>query len=46
MMQRVRRFMSLPILCAAGVLTIIPGAILIFFVRRHLARGFSMGRVG
>ena len=39
-------FVHLPILCAAGVLTIVPGAILVFFVRRHLARGFSMGRVG
>jgi len=39
-------FVHLPILCAAGILTILPGAILVFFVRRHLARGFSMGRVG
>jgi len=39
-------FVHLPILSAAGVLTIIPGAILVFFVRKHLARGFSMGRVG
>lgn len=39
-------FVHLPILCAAGVLTIVPGTILIFFVRHHLARGFSMGRVG
>jgi len=39
-------FVHLPILCAAGALTIIPGAILVFFVRKHLARGFSMGRVG
>jgi len=38
-------FVHLPILSAAGVLTIIPGIILVFFVRRHLARGFSMGRV-
>lgn len=39
-------FVHLPILCAAGVLTIIPGLVLVYFVRRHLARGLSMGRVG
>ncbi len=39
-------FVHLPILCAAGVLTILPGLALVFFVRHHLARGLSMGRVG
>lgn len=39
-------FVHLPILCAAGVLTIIPGLFLVYFVRHHLARGLSMGRVG
>lgn len=39
-------FVHLPILCAAGVLTILPGLALVFFVRRHLASGLSMGRVG
>lgn len=39
-------FVHLPILCAAGVLTIVPGLFLVYFVRHHLARGLSMGRVG
>lgn len=39
-------FVHLPILCAAGVLTILPGAGLVYFVRHHLASGLSMGRVG
>lgn len=33
------------VIAAAGILTIIPGAILIFFVRDYLAKGFAMGRV-
>jgi len=33
------------LLAAAGVLTIIPGAIVIWFVRDHIARGFALGRV-
>jgi len=33
------------VLAAAGVLTIIPGALVIWFVRNHIAKGFSMGRV-
>ena len=33
------------LLAAAGVLTIIPGAIVIWFVRNHIARGFALGRV-
>jgi glycerol transport system permease protein len=33
------------VLAAAGVLTIIPGAIVIYFVRHYIAKGFAMGRV-
>ena len=33
------------LLAAAGVLTIVPGAIVIWFVRNNLAKGFAMGRV-
>jgi glycerol transport system permease protein len=33
------------LLAAAGVLTILPGAIVIWFVRNHIARGFALGRV-
>ncbi|MEM9488870.1 MAG: carbohydrate ABC transporter permease [Myxococcota bacterium] len=33
------------LLAAAGVLTIVPGALVIWFVRNHLARGFALGRV-
>ncbi|MCZ6458542.1 MAG: carbohydrate ABC transporter permease [Gammaproteobacteria bacterium] len=33
------------LLAAAGVLTIVPGVILVWFVRRHLVKGFAMGRV-
>lgn len=33
------------VIAAAGILTIIPGAILIYFVRNYLAKGFAMGRV-
>lgn len=33
------------VLAAAGVLTIIPGALVIWFVRKHIARGFALGRV-
>ncbi len=32
-------------LAAAGVLTLIPGALVIYFVRNNLARGFALGRV-
>ncbi len=39
-------FVHLPILCAAGVLTIIPGLAMVYFVRNYLASGLSMGRVG
>ena len=33
------------LLAAAGVLTIVPGAIVIWFVRNHIAKGFALGRV-
>ncbi len=33
------------VLAAAGVLTIIPGAIVIYFVRGYIAKGFALGRV-
>ena len=36
---------ELGLLAAAGSLTIIPGALVIWFVRNHIARGFSLGRV-
>ncbi len=32
-------------LAAAGMLTIVPGAIVIWFVRHYIAKGFAMGRV-
>ena len=32
-------------LLAAAVLTIIPGAIVIYFVRNYIAKGFALGRV-
>lgn len=35
----------IPILAAAGVLGLIPGVLLAVTMRRHLARGFSLGRV-
>ncbi|MEM5277506.1 carbohydrate ABC transporter permease [Cupriavidus taiwanensis] len=33
------------VLAAAGVLTIVPGGIVIWFVRHYIAKGFAMGRV-
>ena len=33
------------VLTAAGVLTLIPGAFVIYFVRHHIAKGFALGRV-
>ncbi len=33
------------LLAAAGILTIVPGALVIWFVRNYLAKGFAMGRV-
>ena len=32
-------------LAAAGVLTLIPGAIVVYFVRNYIAKGFALGRV-
>jgi glycerol transport system permease protein len=32
-------------LAAAGVLTLVPGALVIWFVRHYIAKGFAMGRV-
>ena len=33
------------LLAAAGVLTILPGALVIYFVRNYMAKGFALGRV-
>ncbi|BBM88595.1 carbohydrate ABC transporter permease [Spirochaetota bacterium] len=33
------------LLAAAGVLTIVPGILVIWFVRNYIAKGFSLGRV-
>ncbi len=33
------------VLTAAGVLTLVPGALVIWFVRNHIAKGFALGRV-
>ena len=33
------------VLAAAGVLTILPGAVVIWYVRNYIARGFALGRV-
>ncbi len=33
------------VLAAAGALTIVPGALVIWFVRNHIAKGFALGRV-
>nr|WP_281711388.1 cation:proton antiporter [Dermacoccus nishinomiyaensis] len=32
------------VLAAAGVLTIVPGALVIWFVRNYIAKGFALGR--
>ena len=36
---------ELGLLAAAGTLTILPGALVIWFVRNYIARGFALGRV-
>ena len=36
---------ELGLLAAAGALTIIPGAFVIYFVRHYIAKGFALGRV-
>jgi glycerol transport system permease protein len=33
------------LLAAAGVITIVPGALVIYFVRNYMAKGFALGRV-
>jgi glycerol transport system permease protein len=33
------------LLAAAGILTIVPGVLVIWFVRNHVAKGFALGRV-
>ena len=33
------------LIAAAGILTIIPGALVIYFVRNYIAKGFALGRV-
>jgi glycerol transport system permease protein len=33
------------LLAAAGVLTMVPGVLVIWFVRNHIAKGFALGRV-
>ena len=47
MMQRAYTAAGLDwgMLSAAGMLTMIPGAIVIWFVRNHIAKGFALGRV-
>ena len=36
---------ELGLLAAAGALTMVPGAFVIYFVRNYIAKGFSLGRV-
>ena len=33
------------VLTAAGVITMIPGIVMVYFIRNHIAKGFAMGRV-
>jgi ABC-type glycerol-3-phosphate transport system permease component len=33
------------LMAAAGVVTLIPGAIVVYFVRNYMAKGFALGRV-
>lgn len=33
------------VLAAAGILTIVPGVLVIYFVRNYIAKGFALGRV-
>ena len=33
------------VLAAAGVLTVVPGVVVVWFVRKHLVKGFALGRV-
>jgi glycerol transport system permease protein len=43
--DRVHVGLRLGLLAAAGTLTIIPGAFVIYFVRNYIAKGFALGRV-
>jgi glycerol transport system permease protein len=36
---------QLGLLAAAGSLTLVPGAVVIYFVRNYIAKGFALGRV-
>lgn len=36
---------NISLLCAAGVIGLVPGVVLAITIRHHLARGFSLGRV-
>ena len=36
---------ELGLLAAAGVLTLVPGAVVVYFVRNYIAKGFALGRV-
>ena len=33
------------VLAAAGLLTVVPGLVVVWFVRKHLVQGFTLGRV-
>jgi glycerol transport system permease protein len=33
------------LMAAAGVVTLVPGAIVVYFVRNYMAKGFALGRV-
>ncbi len=33
------------LLAAAGVLTVLPGVVVVWFVRKDLVKGFALGRV-
>ena len=38
-------FINLGLIAAVSVLAIIPGVVMIYFVRHHVARGFALGQV-
>ena len=33
------------VLAAAGIFTVLPGILVVWFVRQHLVKGFALGRV-